>query len=96
MRQQEELAKRFMGCLLPSSLSESSGVGDDIWVGLEGVGEVIGLDFVGHTSDDWCTWLLAGDESNERVGVLTDEGLGVEAVDIVPFNGIVINVIEDS
>jgi len=93
MTQQEELAKRFMVYLLPSGLSESSGVGDDIWVGLEGVGEVVRLDFVGDPSDDWGAGLLAGDEADERVRVLADEGLGVEAVDVVPFNGIVINVI---
>jgi len=74
-------------------LSESPGVGDDIWVGLEGVGEVVGLDFVGHSSDNWSSWLLTGDESDERVRVFADEGLGVEAVDIVPFNGIVVNII---
>jgi len=83
-------------CLLPSGLSESSGVGDDIWVGLEGVGEVIGLELVGESSDDWGTGLLTSDESDERVRILADEGLGVEAVDVVPFNGIVINIIEDS
>lgn len=48
---------------------------------------------MGVSSDDWSTWLLAGDESDERVRVLTDEGFGMEAVDVVPFNGIVINVI---